>query len=94
MAHARKKLPVFPGVGELHYRGYTGPVEYEILGDPATLKLGPLRLRGSFTASADVAEEAFRQGEGVLKLESDKPYRVTFLGHTAGSNVAYFELRV
>lgn len=94
MAHARKKLPAFPGVGELHYRGFTGPVDYEILGDPSTLKLGPLRLRGSFTASPDIAEQAFREGEGVLSLEGGGTYRITMLGHSTGSNIAYFELRI
>ena len=94
MAHARKKLPAFPGTGELSSRGAAIPVEYEILGDPATLRLGPLRLRGSFTAAPEIAEEAFREGEGVLKLENGSSFRIVMLGHTAGSGTAYFEMRV
>ncbi|MEO8113904.1 MAG: hypothetical protein ABI655_05960 [Phenylobacterium sp.] len=94
MAHARKKLPVNPGTGELRCGGFQGPVDYEILGEPSTLRLGPLRLRGSFTATPEVAEEAFRQGEGVLTLESGTAFRITLLGHSAGSGVAYFEMRV
>ncbi|WP_395673956.1 hypothetical protein [Phenylobacterium sp.] len=94
MGHARKPLPVHPGAGELRYRGFTGPVDYEIQGVPGTLRFGPLRLRGSLTATPEIAEEAFRQGEGQLTLEDGSVFRVTMLGHTAGSGVAYFEMRV
>ncbi len=94
MAHARKKLPAYPGVGELHFRGFTGSVDYEILGEASSLKLGPLRLRGSFTATPEIAADAFREGEGVLTLEDGRKYRVTMLGHTGGSDVAYFEMRL
>ena len=94
MAHVRKKLPAYPGVGELHFRGFTGHVDYEILGEAGALKAGPLRLRGSFTATPEVAAEAFREGEGVLTLEDGKKFRTTFLGHTDGGATVYFELRV
>lgn len=94
MAYARKKLPSFPGVGELKYRGFQGAVEYEILGDPAGLRYGPNRLRGSVTADPAVAEQAFREGEGVLTLENGSAFRIVLLGHSAGSGVAYFEMRV
>jgi hypothetical protein len=94
MAHARKKLPEFPGVGELKYRGFRGSVDYEILGDPSALRAGVARLRGSFTASPEVAEQAFREGDGELTLESGVTYRVVMLGHTTGSQTAYFEMRV
>jgi hypothetical protein len=94
MPRLRKQLPAHLGAGELHYRGFTGPVDYEIQGDPATLRLGPLRLRGSFTATPEVAAEAFRAGEGDLKLEDGQAFRVTIVGHSTGSDTAYFELRV
>jgi hypothetical protein len=94
MSRLRKPLPAHLGAGELHYRGFTGPVDYEIQGDPATLRLGPLRLRGSLTATAEVAAEAFRAGEAELKLEDGARFRVTVVGHSAGSDVAYFEMRV
>ncbi|MET0272090.1 MAG: hypothetical protein ABW360_03785 [Phenylobacterium sp.] len=94
MAHARKKLPVFPGVGQLHFRGFDGPVNYEILGDPSTLRLGPLRLRGSLTTTPEIAAEAFREGEAVLTLESGAAYRLTMVGHTAGAEAVYFEMRI
>ena len=94
MARLRKQLPAFLGAGELHYRGFTGQVDYEIQGDPASLRLGPLRLRGAFTATPEVAAEAFRAGEGELKLEDGGRFRVTVVGHSAGSDVAYFEMRI
>ncbi len=94
MPRLRKQLPAHFGAGEIHYRGYTGPVDYEIQGDPASLRLGPLRLRGAFTATPEVAAEAFRAGEADLKLEDGAAFRVTVVGHSTGSNVAYFEMRV
>ena len=94
MARLRKQLPAYLGAGELHCRGFTGPVDYEIQGDPSTLRLGPLRLRGKLTATPEVAAEAFRAGEAELKLEDGGAFRLTMLGHSAGSEVAYFEMRV
>ncbi|MFI4949697.1 MAG: hypothetical protein ACHP7A_01515 [Caulobacterales bacterium] len=94
MARLRKQLPAHLGAGELHCRGFTGPVDYEIQGDPATLRLGPARLRGRLTATPEVAAEAFRAGEAELKLEGGAAFRLTMLGHSAGSDVAYFEMRV
>ena len=94
MPRLRKPLPAHLGAGELHYRGFRGPVDYEIHGEPGSLKLGPARLRGSLTATPDVAAEAFRAGEAELKIEGGDTFRITLLGHSAGSNVAYFEMRV
>ena len=93
MAHVRKKPPAFPGEGQLRYRGFEGQVKYEILGEVSTLKPGPARLRGSISASPEVAEQAFREGEGLLTLESGAQYRITMLGHSTGSDTAYFEMR-
>ncbi|HEY2355888.1 MAG TPA: hypothetical protein VGH86_00450 [Phenylobacterium sp.] len=90
----RKQLPAYLGAGELHCRGFTGPVDYEIQGDPSTLRLGPLRLRGRLTATPEVAADAFRAGEAELKLEDGAVFRLTMLGHSSGSDVAYFEMRV
>lgn len=94
MTRLRKQLPAHLGEGELRFRGFTGPVAYEVLGEPASLRLGPLRLRGSFTATPDVAAEAFRAGEAELTLQDGSHYRITLLGHSAGSETAYFEMRV
>jgi hypothetical protein len=93
MPHIRKKPPTFPGEGELRCRGFRGPVRYEIQGAPATLKPGPARLRGSISASPEIAEQAFREGEGLLTLEGGAQYRITMLGHSSGSETAYFEMR-
>jgi hypothetical protein len=94
MARLRKQLPAHVGDGELRLRGSSSPVAYEVLGDPATLRLGPLRLRGSLTATPEVAAEAFHAGEAELKLEDGASFRITLLGHSAGSGIAYFEMRV
>lgn len=94
MAYARKKLPVFTGDGQIRFRGFQGGAPYEITGDPSTLRLGPLRLRGQVNLDADTAQEAFRAGEAELTLENGVHYRLTVIGHTAGSEVIYFEMRV
>jgi hypothetical protein len=94
MARLRKQLPAHLGSGELRYRGFHGPVAYEILGEPSSLRLGPLRLRGSFTSTPEVAAEAFRAGEAELTMEDGKSFRLSMLGHTEGSSVAYFEMRI
>jgi hypothetical protein len=94
MARLRKQLPAHLGAGELRFRGSSSPVSYEVLGDPSTLRLGPLRLRGSLNATPEVAAEAFRAGEAELKLEDGATFRITLLGHTAGSETAYFEMRI
>lgn len=94
MPRLRKQLPAHAGAGELRYRGFQGPVDYEILGEPSSLRLGPLRLRGSFTATPEVAADAFRAGEAELTMQDGKTFRIALLGHTEGSNVAYFEMRI
>jgi hypothetical protein len=94
MSRPRKQLPISLGEGELRYRGFAGPVDYEIKGEPESLKLGPARLRGSLTATPQVAADAFRAGEAELTLQSGGAFRITLVGHSAGSGVAYFELRV
>ncbi len=94
MPRLRKQLPSHLGAGELRYGGFKGPVNYEILGEPGSLRLGPLRLRGSFTATPEIAADAFRAGEAELTMEDGKAFRLSMLGHTEGSNVAYFEMRV
>jgi hypothetical protein len=91
MAMARKKLPVFPGVGELRYPGFRGQVQYEIHGEPSKLR-GIARLRGSITATPEVALGAFQQGDGVLTLDTGTEYRVKMLAHSEGSDTAYFEM--
>ncbi len=93
MTRPRKQLPAHLGSGELRFGGFKGEVDYEVLGEPSGLRLGPLRLRGSLTATAEIAADAFRAGEAELKLEDGQPFRITVLGHSTGSNVAYFEMR-
>ena len=94
MARVRKQLPALPGTGELRSRGFKGPVDYEIIGEPGSLRPGPSRLRGSLSASPEVAAQVFRDVDGELTLESGETFRITMLGHSVGSGVAYFEMRV
>ena len=94
MVRLRKQLPSHLGAGQLHFRGATVPVDYEVLGEPSSLRLGPLRLRGSFSATPEIAADAFHAGEAELKLEDGASFRITVVGHTAGSQTAYFEMRV
>lgn len=94
MPRPRKLLPAILGDGELHYRGFTGAVAYEIRGEPSSLRLGPARLRGSLSATAEIAEGAFHAGEAELQLQDGARFRITVLGHTAGSEIAYFEMRI
>jgi hypothetical protein len=93
MTRIRKQLPAYPGTGELRCRGFKGPVDYEILGEPGSLRPGPSRLRGSFSATPEIAQQVFRDGDGELTLETGETFRITMLGHSAGSGVAYFEMR-
>lgn len=93
MALARKKPTLFPGSGELRCLGLKASVRYEIEGDPASLRAGPARLRGSITATPEIAEEAFRRGEGELVLEDGACFRVMVVAHTAGSDTAFLEMR-
>lgn len=94
MTRLRKQVPALQGAGELSYGGYHAPVEYEVKGEPSALRLGPLRLHGSVNTLPEVAAEVFRVGEARLRLESGEVFRITLVGHSAGSGVAYFEMRV
>ena len=92
MPMVRKQLPIFPGTGELRYPGFRGEVRYEIHGELSKLR-GTARLRGSISATPEVALSAFRAGGGLLTLEGGDEVRLTMLAHSPGSDVAYFEMR-
>ncbi len=82
------------GAGELRYLGFTGAVDYSIAGDAGAMTARTPPMRGSFTAAPDVAEGAFHAGDGYLRLEDGKDSRITVVGYTAGSDTAYFEIRI
>ena len=86
--------PITAGEGLLKYRGFEGPVAYEVQGSLTTLRQGGAALRGNFRADGETAADAFRACDGHLQLEDGKVYKVTMVGHTAGSETAYFELRL
>ena len=89
-----KPLPVTAGLGELRIPGFRGPVAWRIDGDPTSLKLGHNRLKGALTTSAQVAREAFRAGEGLLVMETGDRYRLVMVGHSAGADEVFVEVRV
>jgi hypothetical protein len=86
--------PVTTGEGRLSYRGFEGPVTYELRGSISGLRPGGAALRGAFEAAAEIASNAFRACDGRLQLADGKTYRITMVGHTEGSGTAYFELRL
>lgn len=94
MPLTRKVLPVFEGTGRVRFAGYDGPAEYRVSGDPSGLREGHARLRGAFSTTPELAEQAFRAGEGHLALDDGKTYRIVMLGHTAGGSDVFVELRV
>ncbi len=97
MAYAtkRRREPVRQGgTGVLEFPGFKGEVEYELIGVLKGLRPGGPGLKGSVMTSLETAKEAFSAGHGHLQLEDGRSYRVTMLGHTAGSTVTYFELTV
>src|SRR4051812_34177737 len=65
----RKAKPSTEGDGELRVGSDTQAVRYCIEGDPATLRPGIYRMRGAVACrDAEAAAEAFRKGEGMLRL--------------------------
>lgn len=82
------------GAGQVRFSGHEGPASYAIEGEAARLRLGTARLRGRLELPAEVAEAAFRAGEGVLTLEDGVQLRIVMLGHTAGGGEVFIEVRV
>jgi hypothetical protein len=82
------------GEGAIRFEGYDGPVRFFTRGDPKVLRQGPAVLRGALLLEPALAEAAFRSGEARLTTSSGECYRLTFLGHTAGDDRTYFEMRV
>lgn len=94
MPHIRKISPPVTGEGALSFPGHDVIVRYSLAGPASKLRQGPARLRGDFATEPAIAEAAFRHGEGVLKLEDGTRYRLTMLGHSLGSGVTAFEMRI
>ena len=89
----RAPPPSFEGDGQFRIAARSGPAHYTIEGDPARLRPGPLRLRGAITLTPELAEEAFRHGEGVLTTADGLVLRATMLGHTEGAATVFVELK-
>lgn len=86
--------PVVTGRGVLTYRGFEGPVDYEVQGSFSSLRAGAGSLRGQFHADPAIAEAAFKACDGHLTLDTGKTYRVTMSGYSAGDARTYFDLRI
>lgn len=84
---------MFEGEGKLRFQGHEGGVAYRIEGDPAKLKMGFDRLRGSVQTDPAAAERAFRAGSGLLTLDTGRELRLVMLGHTSGDDRVFVELR-
>jgi hypothetical protein len=94
MARISVPAPEIPGEGSVHFAGYEGPAHFVTRGEPSSLRAGPGTLRGALLLQPELAEAAFRSGQARLTLPSGVSYRLTFLGHTAGDDRTYFEMRV
>lgn len=86
--------PLVEGAGQIQFLGHVGPVLYALDGDPTRLRFGRARLRGSVSIDPDLAERAFRAGEGVLTLESGERLRLTMLAHSTGGADVFVEAQV
>ena len=94
MARIKTPLPQTTGVGQLRFPGYAGAVDFSIEGEPARLKFGIARLKGSIITDPMVANDVFRAGDALLTLDTGQVLRVTLLGHTAEAGQVFFEARV
>lgn len=92
VARRRREVAKQTGEGRFEYPGFEGAVEYELNGALKGLRAGGPALRGAIHTSAEAARAAFSAGHGHIKLEDGKSYRVTVVGHTEGSGIAYIEL--
>jgi hypothetical protein len=79
------------GTGVLSFRGNTAEVAYAIRGDRLPRRPGTPGLRGSLVTSPETARDLFRAGEGRLQMETGANCRIVMLGHSEGSDTAYFE---
>ena len=91
-ARSRRTPAIQTGEATLRYPGFDGKVDYSLTGALKGLRVGGPSLRGSVTTSPEQAREMFTAGRGHLELEDGKEYRITIVGHTEGSDIAYFEL--
>lgn len=83
-----------PGVGELRFQSFSGQVDYEITGQMKTLASAHNPLRGLLRTAPETAEELFRAGDAILKLDDGRDCRIKVLAYSAGSDTAYFEIRI
>ncbi|MDP3853212.1 hypothetical protein [Phenylobacterium sp.] len=86
--------PVTAGVGELRFQTFSGTVDYEITGQMKTLASAYSPLRGLLRTAPEIADDLFRAGDAVLKLDDGRDCRIKVLAYSAGSDTAYFEIRI
>ena len=86
-----KTQEMLSGDGDLTFSGFEGRVAYEIPLKAASKRLIPPGLRGAVTLAPDKARALFRASFATLRLDDGKSCRVVVLGHTEGSQTAYFQ---
>ena len=94
MPRIKAPLPQTTGIGQIKFTGYAGDVDFSIEGEPARLKFGIARLKGSIIADPEIANDAFKAGDAILTLDTGEVLRVTLLGHVPESGQVFFEARV
>lgn len=94
MAFKKAEPPREHGSGILRFSGFEGPVEFELRGQVTALRPSSAPMRAAIKTTVEVARQAFRAGEAKLRLPNGQQYRLTVLAHSAGSDIAYADMRV
>ena len=92
MPFGRSASPPYEAEGRLRFGDFDGVVAYRLARDPAQLRPGPHRLRGSMDLDPALAARAFAIGEGTLTLPDGTVVRLKVLAHTDGGSAVYFEI--
>ena len=79
------------GEGALSFLGFAGPATYEMPVRKATSR-APGGARGALLLQPSTARDFYRAGSGSLVLDDGRACRIVVLGHTEGSDRAYFEV--
>lgn len=79
------------GQGSLKFLGFAGPVIYEVPAQATQARHMQAGVRGVLTLTPETARDFYRAGEATLSMDDGKTCRIVILGHTEGSEKAYFQ---